>query len=256
MTDHPFDDTKQQALLTASTNLLDLSAIRQDAYSLSNDIQTVCDTCFAVANHQGWWTNPKTGESLSGAFAPGQREHPINVPAKLMLTSCELSEAYEAYAEDKQDDHLRNYDGVVVELADTVIRIADLAGGLGLRLAGVAKGANFGLSAYLHADQDHVAETPEDRAMSPLMWFLDAQRSVATAMEGFRKGTVFGEEMQNLSGFTLLELALCETMMRCFMMARAMDLPIAYAINDKLLYNLQREDHKLAHRAAEGGKSV
>lgn len=256
MSDHPFDYDKQQTLLKASTNLLDLAGVRQNAYSLSDDIQVLCDTCFAVANHQGWWTNPKTGESLSGEFAPGQREHPINVPAKLMLTSCELSEAYEAHVEDKQDDHLRNYPGTVVELADTVIRIADLAGGLGLRLAGVARGSNFGISACLESDQDHIAEIPADRAFMPLVWLLEAQKSVATAMEGFRKGTVFGEEMQDLKGFTLLELSLCDTLLKCFMMARMLDLPIDTAINDKLLYNLQREDHKLANRAAQGGKSV
>lgn len=258
MSDHPFNDEKQQTLLKASTNLLDLAGVRQNAYSLSDDIQVLCDTCFAVANHQGWWTNPKTGEPLSGEFAPGQREHPINVPAKLMLISCELSEAYAAMRDDAQDEHLSNYDGAAVELADTVIRIADLAGGLGLRLAKASRVSNYGQAVYIEHLDNALAEEPSERERLPLVLLLEAQGCVATAMEGFRKGTIFsgGYGDVELESFTLLEVALCDTLLKCFSMARLMDLPIDTAINDKLLYNLQREDHKLANRAAEGGKSV
>ena len=50
------------------------------------------------------------------------------VATKISLMHSELSEALEAHRKSLKDNHLTDYDGLVVELADTLIRILDLCG--------------------------------------------------------------------------------------------------------------------------------
>lgn len=69
----------------------------------------------------GWWDNPDTRET---------------VPAKLCLIHSEVSEAMEGHRKDLMDDKLPHRKMIEVELADAVIRIADLCGHLGLDLEG------------------------------------------------------------------------------------------------------------------------
>ena len=73
----------------------------------------------------GWYTDPQTGEALER-----------NVPEMLMLIVSEVAEAMEGYRKNLQDDKLPERPMIEVELADAVIRIGDLAGFLGLDLAG------------------------------------------------------------------------------------------------------------------------
>jgi len=72
-----------------------------------------------------WWRDPATHE-------PIQR----NVGEMLMLTVSELAEAMEGHRKGLMDDKLPNRPMFEVELADTIIRIMDMAEGLGLDLAG------------------------------------------------------------------------------------------------------------------------
>lgn len=58
------------------------------------------------------------------------------VATKLCLIHSEVSEALEAYRKQKADDKLPHRPGIEVELADTLIRIFDLAGFLQLDLGG------------------------------------------------------------------------------------------------------------------------
>lgn len=73
----------------------------------------------------GWYTDLKTGEPAN-----------VNVPEKMALIHSEVSEALEGYRKDLMDDKLPHRKAVEVELADTVIRIFDLAGYLKIDLAG------------------------------------------------------------------------------------------------------------------------
>ena len=75
----------------------------------------------------GWWNDLQTGESLIGKR---------NVGELIALVHSELSEALEAHRKDLMDDKLPHRKGIEVELADAVIRIYDMAGGLGLDLGG------------------------------------------------------------------------------------------------------------------------
>lgn len=83
--------------------------------------------CHGIANESGWWSDPETGESLKGKR---------NVGEMLCLIHSEISEAMEGHRKGLMDDHLPHRPMIEVELADAVIRICDLAGGLGLDLAG------------------------------------------------------------------------------------------------------------------------
>lgn len=73
----------------------------------------------------GWWTDLKTGLPIKA-----------NVGEKLMLVVSEVSEAMEGHRKNLMDDKLPHRKMIEVELADTIIRIADLAGHLGLDLEG------------------------------------------------------------------------------------------------------------------------
>ena len=75
----------------------------------------------------GWWTDLQTGESLVGKR---------NVPEMLALIHSEVSEALEGHRTGEPDKHLPHRSNFEVELADAVIRIFDLAGGMGLDLGG------------------------------------------------------------------------------------------------------------------------
>ena len=79
-----------------------------------------------AAKDGGWWNDLETGEPL-----PLTQER---VGDKLMLVVTEIAEAKEGYRKGLMDDHLPHRKMIEVELADAVIRIADLAGALGLDL--------------------------------------------------------------------------------------------------------------------------
>jgi NTP pyrophosphatase (non-canonical NTP hydrolase) len=59
-----------------------------------------------------------------------------NFAERCMLIVTEISEAVEADRKDLMDSHIPTRRGIEVELADAVIRILDLAGGLNLDLGG------------------------------------------------------------------------------------------------------------------------
>lgn len=88
-------------------------------------------TCYQAAEKSGWWKDLETGEDV--------RTWPLKffklwVSAKLMLVVSEISEAMEGHRKGLQDDKLPQHSMLSVELADAVIRIFDLAGGLGIPL--------------------------------------------------------------------------------------------------------------------------
>lgn len=62
---------------------------------------------------KGWWDD---------------KDNPLIVPTKLMLTVSEIAEAMEGDRKNLQDDHLPQYTMLECEIADAMIRLLDLAG--------------------------------------------------------------------------------------------------------------------------------
>lgn len=81
------------------------------------------EACHGRAWNAGWWHDINTGERLNR-----------NVPEMLCLVHSEISEGLEGYRKNLMDDKLPHRKMLEVELADAVIRIFDLAGGLGFDL--------------------------------------------------------------------------------------------------------------------------
>lgn len=98
----------------------------------------------------GWWNDEDLGDVKD---SPAVLKYFIG--AKLGLVHSEVSEAMEGYRKDLMDDHLKDRKMVEVELADTFIRIFDLAGALNLDLGG----AIIDKMEYNKKRQDHKPET-------------------------------------------------------------------------------------------------
>lgn len=121
--------TKTQAIHGLYTQL---SAFPSDELQIVMKASTenLVAMCHGASKAAGWWSDIRTG-------------HPIDphadknlVPAKLCLIHSEVSEAMEGHRKGLMDDKLPHRSMIEVELADAVIRIADLAGALGLDLGG------------------------------------------------------------------------------------------------------------------------
>lgn len=103
--------------------------------------------CHGLAKDAGWWHDPATNMPLN------VRD---KVAEKLLLIHSEVSEATEGFRKDMMDDHLPTRKMIEVELADALIRIADLAGALGLDLGGA-------LAEKLHYNRTRQDHRPENR---------------------------------------------------------------------------------------------
>ena len=99
-----------------------------DMETVFDGLQSTTVLCHGLAAKSGWWSDKATGLRLG--------IDQINVPEKLCLIHSEVSEAMEGYRCDLMDDKLPHRKMIEVELADALIRIHDLAGFMGLDLAG------------------------------------------------------------------------------------------------------------------------
>lgn len=101
------------------------------------------NTCHGAAAAAGWWQHKAEGHTYDLIRVMNAPLTPLEkllagalVAQKLCLTHSEVSEAMEGHRKGLQDDKLPHRSMLEVELADAVIRIADLAGALRLDLGG------------------------------------------------------------------------------------------------------------------------
>lgn len=99
---------------------------------LAEAINSLVDDIHQRNVDAGWWTNLQTGADMRHTTEGEKR----NVPEMLCLIHSEVSEGLEGYRKGLMDDKLPHRSMLEVEMADVVIRIGDLCGGLGLDLGG------------------------------------------------------------------------------------------------------------------------
>lgn len=133
---------------TTTTNRVGNPVRATDHMVYAAMINDMSDYIHELNVNAGWWTSIHTGERIDP-------NAPNVVPAKMMLVVSEMAEAMEGYRKSLMDDHLPTRPMVEVELADTFIRIFDLAGALGLDLGG----AIIDKIKYNKERQDHKLES-------------------------------------------------------------------------------------------------
>ena len=83
----------------------------------------------------GWWTDLQTGADLTCNYPAGEKPK-RNVGELLCLVHSEISEAMEGHRKNLNDDKIPHRKMLEVELADAVIRIFDMAAGMGMDIGG------------------------------------------------------------------------------------------------------------------------
>lgn len=102
-----------------------MSTADRELFSVERAAAQLTTICYNAAHNAGWWNDLKTGEPLQK-----------NVGELLMLVVSEVAEAMEGHRKNLPDDKLPHRPMLEVELADALIRIHDMAGGLNLDVAG------------------------------------------------------------------------------------------------------------------------
>lgn len=163
----------------------------------------------------GWWTNLQTGEKADR-----------NIGEMLCLKHSEVSEAWESWSTESNDDKLPQYPGWQVELADTAIRLYDLLGAFQV---------------------DFNAIELSEEAVSPMMEInlLNLHLHLSRAMEAIRKG-------RKPKFFS--ELVITVRLLWSIADHPNFTFDLGLIIFDKRAFNRQREDHKIENRVKEDGK--
>lgn len=186
---------------------------------IQEDVRHLIQVCHGLAAERGWWLNPATGE-------PVDRE----MGELLMLCVSEISEAMEGARKSKPghimlDDKLPHRPMIEVELADCVIRLADLAGGKRLNM----------VPEYAVSDMEVVqADFDVFPRNVPAALFVVVRDLASSAMPSVR---------------------VARALVRCLVLGQALGLDVPGAVAEKLVFNHSRPDHDLKNRAAVGGKS-
>ena len=130
--------------------------------NVTRAVNDLVGACHNASYSAGWWTHRATGMNLRDVVR--SPDNPLEellagalVAQKLCLTHSEVSEAMEGHRKGLMDDHLPHRPMIEVELADAVIRIADLAGALGIDLGGAVQ-------EKLHYNAQRADHKPEARS--------------------------------------------------------------------------------------------
>lgn len=106
--------------------------LMSDDEALEKSLDFIIERTHGQSKAAGWWTNLETGEDMTSKRGEPPKR---NIGEALMLIVSEATEAMEGHRKGLQDEHLPEFTAFEVELADIIIRTADLAGGTGARVA-------------------------------------------------------------------------------------------------------------------------
>ena len=125
-----------------------------DAAHAGHVLQTLCHEASVKA---GWWHDRHQNDLRQVIRYPTILGNAL-VGQKLCLIHSEIGEATEGHRKGLMDDKLPHRPAIEVELADAVIRIADLCGALGLDLGGaIAEKMRFNSTREDHRIENRLA---------------------------------------------------------------------------------------------------
>lgn len=127
-------------------------------FHLRDAFNAVVEESHTRSYFAGWWEAPG-GRDLRKDVREGSRLGVALVNEKIALIHSEISEAMEGFRKDAMDDKLEHRKQIEVELADAIIRIADLAGALQLDVgAAIVDKMMFNAKRADHKPEARVAE--------------------------------------------------------------------------------------------------
>lgn len=187
------------------------------------DLRKLCDDVHK--ENEKWWRSLDTGERIGRSI--GQM---------CMLMVSEVAEAMEGARKGLQDDKLPHRPMVEVEMADVVIRLADLAGALRLTL--------YSYDAALDSEDTgtnllHICD-------DIIKFYHEFEQIETVSIDTFSELTDAEHDM--------LCNAASEILARVSMFCFENGLDLWGAVDEKRAFNRVREDHKVEARKQEGGK--
>lgn len=101
-----------------------------DKQKVVDGLSTLVEWCHSSAYGSGWWKDLTTGTDLREEARANTRLGKAVVAEKLCLIHSEVSESMEGHRKSLPDDKLPQYSMFATELADVLIRLADLIGAM------------------------------------------------------------------------------------------------------------------------------
>lgn len=142
LSDIKFDDDERATDMQYAYNMLlsllgsvteNKGSVEVSSGDVANWGNLLVAVCHGAAASSGWWKDTETGEDVR--LWPAKFLS-LWIGTKLALVHSEVSEGLEGHRKGLMDDKLPHRPMLEVELADAVIRICDLAGGLDMDLGG------------------------------------------------------------------------------------------------------------------------
>ena len=192
--------------------------------------KAISDVAYRASSKAGWHTDLATGKALVR-----------NQPEMFMLMVTEVSEADEGRKRNLMDDKLPQYPMEAVELADVCIRIGDWGG---------MTNANMGVIMEAHYDSSAGIFGLTVHGDVRLMQVVNA---ISAAMEGFRKSKTI-EVHEDYDPMPVAAFELTKALVICARISNDKGYDLGQIIIDKMAFNANRPDHKIANRKKEGGK--